>query len=367
MATIEEQIQAIEEEILRTQKNKATEFHIGKLKAKIARLKMEAEKRRAASSGGGQGYSVKKSGNATVGLVGFPSVGKSTLLNKLTDAHSEVGAYHFTTLDVVPGLMEYRGAKIQVLDMPGLIKGASRGKGRGREVISVARTCDLILLILDAFETHIEVLVSELAEAAIRLNQRPPDIVLTKTSKGGITVNKTVELTKIDDDMIKAMLQEYGIVNANVVIREDIDQDQFIDYLAGNRIYIPAIAVLNKIDLVNERYLNEMTRRLEGWRIVPISAEAEIGLDDLREAIFDELNFIRIYLKPQGREADMDEPMVIKGGSTVGTVCDTLHRDFRRKFRYAQVWGKSAKFPGQTVGLDHVMEDGDILTIVIKK
>ena len=63
----------------------------------------------------------------------------------------------------------------------------------------------------------------------------------------------------------------------------------------------------------------------------------------------------------------MDEPMVIKGGSTVGTVCDTLHRDFRRKFRYAQVWGKSAKFPGQTVGLDHVMEDGDILTIVIKK
>ncbi len=367
MATIEEQIQAIEEEILRTQKNKATEFHLGKLKAKIARLKMEAEKRRVASSGKGSGYSVKKSGNATVGLIGFPSVGKSTLLNKFTDAHSEVGAYHFTTLDVVPGLMEYRGAKIQILDMPGLIKGASRGKGRGREVISVARTCDLVLLILDAFETHIEVLVNELAEAAIRLNQRPPDIVLTKTSKGGITVNKTVELTKIDDDLIKAMLHEYGIVNANVVIREDIDQDQFVDYLAGNRIYIPAIAVLNKIDLVNDRYLSEMTKRLEGWHIVPISAETDIGLDNLRETIFKELNFIRIYLKPQGQEADMEEPMVIKGGSTVGTVCDTLHRDFRRKFRYAQVWGRSAKFPGQTVGLDHVMQDGDILTIVIKK
>src|SRR3989454_8461994 len=142
MATIEEQIRSVEEESGRPQYNKHTQPHIGKLKAKLARLRDEVEKRQAKGKGGGVQYAVRKSGNATIGLVGFPSTGKSTLLNAITAASSEVGAYDFTTLDVIPGVLDYRGAKIQVLDMPGLIRGASKGRGRGREVISVARICD---------------------------------------------------------------------------------------------------------------------------------------------------------------------------------------------------------------------------------
>ena len=97
--------------------NKATSHHIGKLKAKLAKLKEESLQR---SSGGtkGQGFHVKKSGDATVVLVGFPSVGKSTLLNNITNAESKVGAYQFTTLDIVPGVMEHKNAKIQVFDIP---------------------------------------------------------------------------------------------------------------------------------------------------------------------------------------------------------------------------------------------------------
>src|SRR5213594_4195464 len=159
MATLEEQIQSIEDEIQKTPYNKATQHHIGKLKAKLARLKDEQETRRLKSGGGGPSYAVKKSGNATIGLVGFPSVGKSTLLNQITDATSAVAAYDFTTLTVIPGVMEYRGAKIQILDMPGLIRGASKGRGRGREVLSVARACDMILLMVDVFETNVQVLV----------------------------------------------------------------------------------------------------------------------------------------------------------------------------------------------------------------
>ncbi len=364
--TIEEQIKAIEEEISSTDYNKATQLHIGRLKAKLARLKGELEKRRSTTIAGKR-YGVKKSGNATVALIGFPSVGKSTLLNKLTNAKSEVGDYQFTTLDVVPGMLYQDGAKIQVLDLPGLIKDASKGRGRGKEVLSVVRSADLIVLLLDVFETEVGVLVRELETAGMRLNQDPPDVVVTKLEKGGVTVKSTVELTKMDEETAEAVVSEYGFINAEVVIREDITEDQLIDVLAGNRIYSKAIAVVNKIDLVSARELKRIREKLGFLSPILISAEKEKGLDELRSAIFRKLDLIRIYMKPQGAEADMKEPLVVRRESTVGDVCDHIHRSFRRNFRYANVWGKSAKFPGQMVGLDHRLKDGDILSLIVRR
>ena len=123
---IPEKIKAIQDEMAKTQINKATEHHIGLLKAKIAKLKREQEADITKKSGMKQdGFDVRRSGDATVVFIGLPSVGKSTLLNKMTGAKSTVGAFQFTTLTVVPGMMEYRGAKIQVLDLPGIIKGAT--------------------------------------------------------------------------------------------------------------------------------------------------------------------------------------------------------------------------------------------------
>ncbi len=365
--TIEEQIKAAEDEIQRTPYNKATQHHIGKLKAKLARLKDEQEIRRLKSGGGGPSYAVKKTGNATVGLVGFPSVGKSTLLNHITDATSAVAAYDFTTLDVIPGLLEYRGAKIQVLDMPGLIRGASKGRGRGREVLSVARACDLLLLMIDVFETHVDVLVDELRLAGIRLNERAADVTLTRGRRGGLTINATVRLTKLDEEMVADICREWGYLNGTVVVRQDITEDQLIDVLAGNRVYVRAFVVVNKIDLVSSDYVKQLQAKLPDWKLVPISAERGVGLTRLKDDIYAALRFMRVFLKPQGKEADLAEPLIVKAGSDVGMVCDAIHRDWRSRFRYANVWGPSAQFPGQKVGLDHGLLDSDILTVVLKK
>ena len=68
-----------------------------------------------------------KAGDARVAMIGFPSVGKSTLLGKLTQTASAMGAYEFTTLTCIPGNIEYRDARIQLLDLPGIIEGASGG------------------------------------------------------------------------------------------------------------------------------------------------------------------------------------------------------------------------------------------------
>lgn len=63
----------------------------------------------------------------------------------------------------------------------------------------------------------------------------------------------------------------------------------------------------------------------------------------------------------------MEEPLIVRKGSTVENVAQRLHRDFVRNFRHSKVWGKSVKFPGQKVGLEHVLEDQDILRIIVKK
>ncbi|VUZ42615.1 unnamed protein product, partial [Hymenolepis diminuta] len=144
-----DKIAEIEREIARTQKNKATEYHLGLLKAKLAKYRAELLKP-VDKSQKGEGFDVLKSGDARVALIGFPSVGKSTLLNSLTSANSACASYEFTTLTCVPGVIDYEGAKIQLLDLPGIIEGAAEGKGRGRQVIAVARTADLIIMMIDA-------------------------------------------------------------------------------------------------------------------------------------------------------------------------------------------------------------------------
>ncbi|MDY7081546.1 MAG: GTPase, partial [Halobacteria archaeon] len=187
---LEEEIQEIEEEIAETPYNKATEEHIGRLKAKLSQLKKElAEKE--SSSGGGGGYDIPKTGDATVALVGFPSVGKSTLLNSLTNAESETSAYEFTTLEVVPGMLKYKKANIQLLDVPGLIQGASGGRGRGQEVLSVIRSADLLLFLIDVFEPdQYSQLRDELYSNGIRMDTSPPEVRISRRDRGGIDIRK---------------------------------------------------------------------------------------------------------------------------------------------------------------------------------
>jgi len=365
---IPEKIKAIQDEMAKTKINKATEHHIGLLKAKIAKLKREQEENVIKKSGmKSDGFDVRRTGDATIVIIGLPSVGKSTLLNKMTKAKSTVGAFTFTTLTVVPGMMEYRGAKIQVLDLPGIIKGASTGKGLGRRILSVARTADLVLLLLDVFQPyHENVLVNELGSIGIRLNQLPPNITIEKASMGGIAVAQQVKLTKITEKHLKDILHLYGIVSARVVTREDITSEQLADHIAGNISYSKSITILNKIDLVDKKFLKELKKKIKS-EVIEVSANSDINIELLKEKIYERLKFIRIYMRPKGGETDFKEPLIAREGDTVEEICNKLHRRMRRAFRYGLVWGKSVKFGGQRVGLNHILLDEDVLTIIKKR
>jgi len=366
---IPEKIKVIQDEIHKTQINKATEFHIGLLKAKIAKLKRELDENthgKTVSSGGGNvGFDVRKAGDATVVLIGFPSVGKSTLLNSLTNAKSKTGVYSFTTLTAVPGMLEYNGSQIQILDLPGIIEGASAGKGLGKRVLSVARNANLILIVLDVFQIHhLEVLKKELFEIGIKVNERPPDVVVEKTTTGGISINIQAPI-QVNENFIKNVMRINGYHNGRITIKEKgLTIDQLIDVLSGNRIYIPSLVVVNKIDL-DPQYLKSMTSKLN-IPFVAVSADTNTNIENLKKEIYNKLDFIRIYMKPKGKEADFIEPLIMPRGSTVHNICGKIHRNMIRDFKFAQVWGKSVKFEGQKVGLDHKVLDEDVLTIVRK-
>lgn len=353
-----EKIEELQKELSKTKYNKRTQHHIGLIKAKIAVLK---EKASSGSGGKGEGYSVRRTGDATVVMVGFPSVGKSSLLNLLTNAESEIGQYEFTTLTVVPGMLNYKHAKIQVLDVPGIIKGASLGKGRGKEIISVMRNADLLLFLIDANKPEqYTVLLKEVRESGLRPNEKKPDVKITKTAKNGIRISTTVKL-ELTEETIKDVLKTFRINNADVLIRSKIDIDQFIDCIEANKRYLPGIIVANKIDTC------QSLRKLE--KIKPdlkISALKKKNITELKELIFKSLNFIRIYMKEPGKEADLDEPLIMMKENTVKNVCEKLHKDFVKNFKFCKVTGPSSKFPNQKLGLAHVLKDKDVLELHMK-
>ncbi|QEU62496.1 Rbg2 [Kluyveromyces lactis] len=365
-----DKIKAIEEEMARTQKNKATEHHLGLLKGKLARYRQQllADEAGSGGSGGGSGFEVAKSGDARVVLIGYPSVGKSSLLGKITSTKSEIAHYAFTTLTSVPGVLKYQGAEIQVVDLPGIIYGASQGKGRGRQVVSTARTADLILMVLDATKGahQRESLEKELEAVGIRLNKEKPNIYFKKKETGGIKMTFTSpSKSNLTEDAIKLILRDYRIHNADVLVRDDqCTIDDFIDTLnEQHRNYIKCLYVYNKIDAVS---LEEVDRLAREPNTVVMSCEDDLGLEDVVDEIWYQLNLNRVYTKKRGIKPDFSDPLVVRSNSSIGDLCHNIHRDFKDKFKYALVWGSSAKHSPQKCGLNHKIQDEDVVSLFTK-
>ncbi|KAF8528033.1 P-loop containing nucleoside triphosphate hydrolase protein, partial [Hysterangium stoloniferum] len=340
---------------------KATEYHLGLLKAKLARYRAQLLEPTSKSGPAGQGFDVQKSGDARVALIGFPSVGKSTLLSKTTHTASATAAYEFTTLTAIPGVIEYSGARIQLLDLPGIVEGASQGRGRGRQVVSVAKTADLIIIMLDATKSHEQrrLLEIELDAVGIRLNKHVPDVVFKQRSTGGVWLNTTVKLTKLDEKTIRTVLAGYKIHNCDVMIREVCLVDEFIDVLIGTRKYIPCLYVFNKIDSISLEQVDKLAR--EDHSLV-ISCEMDLNLDGLLGRIWEELSLVKIYTKKRGDHPDLTDPICLRKGATIIDVCNGIHRSLAPNFRYALVWSSKFAPHAQKVGLTHVVQDEDVVS-----
>jgi small GTP-binding protein len=259
--TPEERLQKLKEMLTLAPKHKGAQNLLSELKLRIAKCKEIVEKNKVTKKGA-YSLSIKKQGAAQITLVGTTNTGKSTLLKQLTNSHVKISDVPFTTTKPVQGMLDYKGIKLQIVEIPAITKNYIE-TSLGPTNLSIARQSDLLILMF----------------------------------------NNKKEL-----DLIKKELK-YGEVN------------------------VPLILFKNQKNLP---YL-----------------------------IWKKLKLIKIYTKQQGKKPTYP-PLALKKGAIIKDLAEHVHKDFIKKLKYARIWGKSAKFEGQEVGLNHKLEDDDIVELHIK-
>ncbi|MDK2868927.1 MAG: hypothetical protein PWP39_162 [Pyrococcus sp.] len=364
--TIPEKIRALEKMYALVPKHKGTEKLRLQIKRKLAELRKELERQRQQKKGGGYSLAVKKEGAAQIVLVGLPNVGKSELLKALTGVDVESADYPFTTTEPVPAMLNYKDVQIQLVEVPGLIEGAALGKGMGPQLLAVVRNADAIAIVVDLSEDPIRqmnILLQEFERAGIKVNKKKPKVQIRKTPSGGIVINGIENIIGDIEEVMK-MLREEKIHSAEITVMEPVTLEEFADALDDSLVWKNAIIIANKGDAPGskENYEKLVKTFGERFKIVPVSAKKRINLEAVKEAIYEIADIIRVFTKSPGEEPAYP-PIALRRGATVQDVAERIHKDLVKNFKYARVWGRSVKFPGQRVGLDHVLEDGDIVEI----
>jgi uncharacterized protein len=292
-------------------KHKASEKLQAELKKKISAAREELEDRQ--HKGGkkaGASHKVPKQGAGQVILVGPPNAGKSRLLTRLTRATPEVAPYPFTTREPHVGMMDWEDTKVQLIDTPPITADFLEGY-----LSSMVRTADAALLMVDLADDDgpftVQAVLDRLAQAKTVLVGRNPDA--------------------IDDFSIEYV--------RTMLVANKIDADGAAD----------------RLDIVREMLADQ-------FPIQAISAEHGQGMEELRHAIYQFLNVIRVYTKKPGKPADMTSPFTVPEGSTLIELATHVHRDFEEKLKSAKVWGTGV-FDGQSVPRDHVLHDKDIVEL----
>lgn len=144
-----------------------------------------------------------------------------------------------------------------------------------------------------------------------------------------------------------------------------------------------SLYVYNKVDSIGLEFLDALAR--EPYTAV-MSCELDLGVQDVVERIWKDLRLMRLYTKRydismtfsfidvsdeyriyrKGEDPKFDEALIVRKDSTIEDVCDQIHRTIKDTFKYAMVWGASARHVPQRVGLAHMVADEDVVSIVAK-
>lgn len=306
--TAEEKAALLEELLGVIPKHKGTEHLRGDYKSRLAKLKNAAHAQKSRSRHSAA-YAIKREGAGQVVLLGAANTGKSSMLGALTHAHPEVDAAPFTTWEPMPGMMEVDQVPVQLVDTPPL-----DSPYLSPELFQIVRRADLIILLVDLqADPFLQV------EDGLRL---------------------------LGDNRIRA---------AQLMDGEDLPERWAA---------VPVFIAANKCDESKADGECQAFKELLEYNlpVLPISVTQRRNLERFKRMALDYLHAVRVYAKPPGKEADLNQPFVVKEGTTLGELGAQIHKDFAQHLKFARVWGSAVR-DGQMVGQDYVLQDGDIVEL----
>jgi len=365
----EERLRLMGEFLSLVPKHKGTERMCSQVKRQMAQLRDEIDKKKKqAKTGGGPSLFVQKAGAAQVTVIGPTNVGRSSLLRAVTNAQVEVTPYSFGTKQPVPGMLPYEDIQFQLVEIPPIVDGSSEGRADGFQNLSAVRNADGIIIVVDLTDDpagNLLMVQGELDASRILTSKPEGEANIQRRGVGrDIQFVWEGELAGCTREEVVALLNEFRIRSALVRIRGSVTIDNVEDAIFGNAVYRPTLVFANKADLgADPGTIEQLRMAADPLEVLVISAEKTPNLaTTIGNRLFKLLEIARIYTKEPGEEPAR-EPVVVRRGITVGELARTIHNDFYRNFKYARIWGPSAKFPNEKVGLDRVLEDGTVIQL----
>ncbi len=305
--TNEEKILALERMLAVMPKHKGTDHLKADLRRKLSKLKESSVQK-------GRGkrvdiFYVPRTGSGQVVLLGTPNSGKSTIVAALTNAKANVADFPFATAGPVPGMLQFEDVQIQLIDMPP-ITADYIAPGQ----VGTYRHCDLIAIVIDLSAD-------------------------------------TQEQLRICQDFLESR---------NLLLDAETSA---LDQSASEGLSKKAFCICTKSDIAVDGVFEELVKSCKyPFEFVTVSVQTGAGLEKLPTVIFSQLGIIRIYAKPPGKPADMNEPFTMPAGSTVQDLAQAIHRQLAEKLQSARIWGTGV-YDGQNVQLTHVLHDKDIVEL----
>ena len=344
----------------------------------------------------------------SVGIVGLPNVGKSTLFKALTKKPVEIAAYPFTTIHPNVGVVTVPDERlekiaeiikpekvtptiIEFIDIAGLVKGAHKGEGLGNQFLAHIRNCDAILEMVRCFED------SKVENVLGQINpEKEIEIVKTELLMKDLEILENL-MKKLENDIKskdKKIIKKYDLLKK---IKEEVSQEKSISEInltEEEKLEIkeyqfltqkPIFYVLN----INTKFVRSDLTGLKHFLAVNLKEEGEIAelseaeekelglksqLDQLILACYNILDLITFYTVAGGKET---RAWTLKRELKVPQAGGVVHSDFEEKFIRAEVipwqkllevgsWAKTREFGWlKTVGRDYVVQDGDVIEFKI--
>ena len=352
-------------------KHKGTEKLCRQVKRQMAQIRDEQEKQRRqqqARKGSAPSYYVQKAGAAQIAVIGPPNAGRSSLLRVVTNSSVEVTAWPFGTTVPTPGMLPYLDIQFQLVEIPPIVEGSSEGRADGFMNLSSTRNADGIIIVVDLADDpagNYLMVAEELENARILTAEPPGEVEIERRGHGrDIQFIWEGELDGCTSEEVVALLGEYRIKSALLRIRGRVTLDVVEGAIFGNVVYRPTLVLANKADLgYVQGTVDQLKEAAAPLQVGVCSFQKTRGLQEaLGKKLFELLGIVRIYTKEPGSEP-AKEPVVARGSVTVGELARMIHNDFYERFKYARIWGPSANFDNEKVGLDRELKDGTVVQL----